>query len=102
MATEDNSNVIGGVLLKPHLSTSPPDMSPFFLRLYVKGHATDVFEAYPQLLTEMALRLPYQVQKHSSTPIVFEQVKISCRICARIFSNYLVIKKHLISIACVI
>lgn len=26
-----------------------------------QGHAGDVFEAYPQLLTEMALRLPYQV-----------------------------------------
>ncbi len=36
-------------------------MSPFFLRQYVKGHAGDVFEAYPQLLTEMVLRLPYQV-----------------------------------------
>ncbi|EDO26475.1 predicted protein, partial [Nematostella vectensis] len=36
------------------------DMSPFFLRQYVKGHAGDVFEAYPQLLTEMVLRLPYQ------------------------------------------
>lgn len=49
-------------------------MSPFFLRQYVKEHANDVFEAYPQLLTDMALRLPYQVQKHSGTPIVFEQV----------------------------
>lgn len=37
-------------------------MSPFFLRQYVKGHATDVFEAYPQLLTEMVLRLPYRVR----------------------------------------
>ena len=36
-------------------------MSPFFLRQYVKGHASDVFEAYLQLLTEMVLRLPYQV-----------------------------------------
>jgi hypothetical protein len=36
-------------------------MSPFFLREYVKGHANDVFEDYPQLLTEMALRLPHQV-----------------------------------------
>ncbi|EDO43429.1 predicted protein [Nematostella vectensis] len=44
-------------------SNPPPDMSPFFLRQYVKGHAGDVFEAYPQLLTEMILRLPYQVKK---------------------------------------
>jgi E3 ubiquitin-protein ligase UBR4 len=38
-------------------------MSPFFLRQYVKGHASDVFEDYPQLLTEMVLRLPYQLKK---------------------------------------
>ncbi|XP_065141997.1 E3 ubiquitin-protein ligase UBR4 isoform X2 [Paramisgurnus dabryanus] len=50
-------------LLKPHTSSSPPDMSPFFLRQYVKGHAADVFEAYSQLLTEMVLRLPYQIKK---------------------------------------
>ncbi len=52
-----------GNLLKPHPTSSPPDMSPFFLRQYVKGHAGDVFEAYPQLLTEMVLRLPYQMKK---------------------------------------
>ncbi|XP_014258727.1 E3 ubiquitin-protein ligase UBR4 isoform X2 [Cimex lectularius] len=67
---EANTNVSGS-LLKPHHPSSPPDMSPFFLRQYVKGHATDVFEAYPQLLTEMALRLPYQVQKHTPNPIFF-------------------------------
>ncbi|KAL1138884.1 hypothetical protein AAG570_008946, partial [Ranatra chinensis] len=64
---------VGGSLLKAHLPCSPPDMSPFFLRQYVKGHATDVFEAYPNLLTEMALRLPYQVQKHTPTHITFSQ-----------------------------
>lgn len=57
---EDASNV-PGQLLKPHPSHAPPDMSPFFLRQYVKGHASDVFQDYPQLLTEMVLRLPYQV-----------------------------------------
>lgn len=61
-------------------------MSPFFLRQYVKGHANDVFEAYPHLLTEMALRLPYQVQKHLDTtpptPATFEQV------CCCSFSDY--------------
>lgn len=62
---EDSSAIIGGQLLKEHLTSSPPDMSPFFLRQYVKGHATDVFEPYPQLLTEMALRLPYQVHKYA-------------------------------------
>ncbi|XP_011314104.1 protein purity of essence isoform X2 [Fopius arisanus] len=65
-STEDPGTVIGGQLLKEHLTTSPPDMSPFFLRQYVKGHATDVFEPYPQLLTEMALRLPYQIYKYSA------------------------------------
>ncbi|XP_058849008.1 E3 ubiquitin-protein ligase UBR4 isoform X2 [Acipenser ruthenus] len=55
--------VAASQLLKPHTSSSPPDMSPFFLRQYVKGHAADVFEAYSQLLTEMVLRLPYQIKK---------------------------------------
>lgn len=29
------------------------------------GYAADVFQTYPPLLTEMALRLPYQIHKHS-------------------------------------
>lgn len=66
-STDEPGTIIGGQLLKEHLTTSPPDMSPFFLRQYVKGHATDVFEPYPQLLTEMALRLPYQVHKYSES-----------------------------------
>ncbi|XP_066902398.1 E3 ubiquitin-protein ligase UBR4-like isoform X2 [Halyomorpha halys] len=70
---EETGTSTSGTLLKPHLPSTPPDMSPFFLRQYVKGHATDVFEAYPQLLTEMALRLPYQVQKHTPTHISFPQ-----------------------------
>lgn len=70
---EESGTSTSGALLKPHLPSTPPDMSPFFLRQYVKGHATDVFEAYPQLLTEMALRLPYQVQKHTPTHISFPQ-----------------------------
>lgn len=52
-------------------------MSPFFLRQYVKGHANDVFEPYPQLLTEVVLRLPYQVHKYGENngiAPVFEQV----------------------------
>ncbi|XP_068695175.1 E3 ubiquitin-protein ligase UBR4-like isoform X2 [Montipora foliosa] len=60
---EEETSGLGGALLKPQPASPPPDMSPFFLRQYVKGHAGDVFEAYPQLLTEMALRLPYQVKK---------------------------------------
>uniref|UniRef100_T1IY63 UBR-type domain-containing protein n=1 Tax=Strigamia maritima TaxID=126957 RepID=T1IY63_STRMM len=61
--TEDGGLVVAGNLLKQHPPHPPPDMSPFFLRQYVKGHASDVFEAYPQLLTEMVLRLPYQIHK---------------------------------------
>jgi hypothetical protein len=38
-------------------------MSPFFLKQYVKSHAHDIFEAYPQQLTEMALRIPYLCRK---------------------------------------
>ena len=58
---KQEGSVLPGQLLKSHPPSPPPDMSPFFLRQYVKGHASDVFEAYPQLLTEMVLRLPYQV-----------------------------------------
>ncbi|XP_060541262.1 E3 ubiquitin-protein ligase UBR4 [Pantherophis guttatus] len=63
----DEEPVPASQLLKPHTTTSPPDMSPFFLRQYVKGHAADVFEAYTQLLTEMVLRLPYQIKKIADT-----------------------------------
>ena len=40
-------------------------MAPFFLKQYVnvKSHAYDVFEAYPTLLTEMVLRIPYEMKK---------------------------------------
>lgn len=44
-----------------------PDLSPFFLRPHVKGHELDLFEDYPQLLTEMVLRIPYQIKKVSSS-----------------------------------
>lgn len=33
----------------------------------LQGHAADVFEAYTQLLTEMVLRLPYQIKKIADT-----------------------------------
>ena len=57
---------VGGCsLLRNRPPHTPPDMSPFFLKQYVKSHAHDVFEGYPQLLTEMALRLPYQTKKIS-------------------------------------
>ena len=72
-------SVLPGQLLKPQPTCAPPDMSPFFLRQYVKGHANDVFEDYTQLLTEMVLRLPYQMKKIAESgapsvpPPVFDQ-----------------------------
>ncbi len=60
---EDNSQKVSSNLLKCQPNQPPPDMSPFFLKQYVKSRSHDVFEAYPQLLTEMALRLPYQYFK---------------------------------------
>ncbi|KAJ8682718.1 hypothetical protein QAD02_018510 [Eretmocerus hayati] len=81
VTTDEPGTVVGGQLLKEHLAASPPDMSPFFLRLYVRGHANDVFEPYPQLLTEMALRLPYQVHKHAESDTVhpdFDQSWYHC------------------------
>ncbi|XP_062622353.1 E3 ubiquitin-protein ligase UBR4-like, partial [Saccostrea cucullata] len=66
-ATEEEGSAVTGQLLKPHPTSPPPDMSPFFLRQYVKGHANDVFEDYPQMLTEMVLRLPYQLKKISES-----------------------------------
>ncbi|XP_073958584.1 E3 ubiquitin-protein ligase UBR4-like [Choristoneura fumiferana] len=51
-------------LLKPQAPHPLPDMQPFFVKEYVKSHALDVFDNYPQLLMEMALRLPCQIHKH--------------------------------------
>ena len=62
---QNNMKVGGCSLLRIRPPFPPPDMSPFFLKQYVKSHAHDVFEGYPQLLTEMALRLPYQTKKIS-------------------------------------
>ncbi|KAJ8734252.1 hypothetical protein PYW07_014803 [Mythimna separata] len=59
-------------LLKPLPPQPLPDMQPFFVKEYVKGHALDVFDNYPQLLMEMALRLPCQIHKHCD-PAHFDQ-----------------------------
>uniref|UniRef100_A0A1S4GBR0 UBR-type domain-containing protein n=1 Tax=Anopheles gambiae TaxID=7165 RepID=A0A1S4GBR0_ANOGA len=53
------------VLLKPTMYGVFPDMQPFFARPFPKG-SNDVFEMYSQVLTEMAVRLPYQILKLSS------------------------------------
>ena len=34
-----------------------------YTKLYFQSHASDLFEAYPLLVTEMVLRLTYQVKK---------------------------------------
>ncbi|KAL3276929.1 hypothetical protein HHI36_012295 [Cryptolaemus montrouzieri] len=62
---EESTPSVSGNLLKEHLPHSPPDMTPFFLKQFVKDNASDVFSTYAHLVTEMALRLPYQVHKHS-------------------------------------
>lgn len=64
VADEDGSGNTSGNLLKEHMSHSPPDMTPFFQKQFVKDNQ-DVFCTYPQLLTEIALRLPYQVHRYS-------------------------------------
>lgn len=97
-STEEPGTMIGGQLLKEHLTTSPPDMSPFFLRQYVKGHAGDVFEPYPQLLTEMVLRLPYQVHKYAESTVVqpaFEQVTVVPSLRALFFSLFFLACKRI-------
>ncbi|RZB39229.1 zf-UBR domain containing protein [Asbolus verrucosus] len=62
---EENKNSVTGNLLKEHLTRSPPDMTPFFMKQFVKENGPDFFSTYPEILTEMALRLPYQVHKYS-------------------------------------
>lgn len=52
---------------KSNSSARMPDLSPFFIRQYPKGSDSDLFEDYPQLLTEMVLRIPYQIKKVSSS-----------------------------------
>lgn len=49
-------------LLKTTFYGPVPDMQPFFARQYIKG-LSDIFELFCQVLTEMAVRLPYQILK---------------------------------------
>lgn len=49
-------------LLKPTVYGALPDMQPFFARQYIKG-LSDIFELYPQVLTEMAVRLIHLILK---------------------------------------
>lgn len=52
-------------LLKPRQYGPEPDMAPFFSPLCLKG-CSDIFELYPTVLTEMSVRLPYQILKLST------------------------------------
>ena len=63
LCLQQEGSVLSGQLLTPHPTTSPPDMNPFFLKQYVKSHASDVFEEYTQLVTEVTLRVPHQVKQ---------------------------------------
>ena len=56
-------------LLKTQSVRSAPDLHPFFLTNYVMEHRADVFEAYHQLVTEVSLRIPYQVYRILDTSI---------------------------------
>ncbi|XP_015793075.1 E3 ubiquitin-protein ligase UBR4-like isoform X2 [Tetranychus urticae] len=60
--------------LKPRNLTPVPDMSPFFLKQFVKSHSDDIFATYPQLLTEMVLKLPYQIKKISNSYSATKQI----------------------------
>lgn len=61
------TGITGGTtnLLKAHQYGPEPDMQPFFSPLCFKG-CNDIFELYPTVLTEMAVRLPYQILKLST------------------------------------
>jgi len=56
---------VPGSKLKPPFVNPLDDMSPFFQKQYVKGHANDVFAAYGRLLAEICLVLPCQLRKMS-------------------------------------
>ena len=74
LPADDGTGVIlpGCKPLRATAAYPPADMAPFFLKQYVKSHAHDVFEAYPQLLTEMVLRIPYQMKKIADASCDFQ------------------------------
>ncbi|XP_066149479.1 E3 ubiquitin-protein ligase UBR4 isoform X2 [Euwallacea fornicatus] len=79
---ETSAGITSGNLLKPHLTYPLPDMTPFFLKNHLKENSTDVFANYEHLVTEIVLRLPYQVQRLSevseSTSDVFDAPWYRC------------------------
>lgn len=75
------------------------DLSPFFLRSHARSQS-DLLEDYPQLLTEMVLRVPYQIMKVTNSasntlrPVSFsaEWSTILCEFLMIPIPSY--IKKH--------
>lgn len=74
---DDNGATVVSVLLEPSGPSQVPDMSPFFLKPYSVSQSKDIFFNYPVILTELFLRLPYQIQKNWSQ-LSFEPVRIIC------------------------
>lgn len=71
-------------LLKPSSMTSPPDMAPFFLKPFVKSCGHDLFQDYATLLTEMALRLPYQMKKVRSLKMKIPNESVNLDLCMQV------------------
>ena len=69
--SEDEVAVVAGLLKYPPVASTAFDLSPFFPRTAgsksncSSGSAgvSQIFDGFSQLLTEMALRLPYLVKK---------------------------------------
>ena len=71
--SEDEVAVVAGLLKYPPVASTAYDLSPFFPRTATAGNkstsgsgsagVSQIFDGFSQLLTEMALRLPYLVKK---------------------------------------
>ena len=48
------------------------DMSPFFIRDTTKDFPNDVFQNYNEILSEIIIRLPYQMRKFSELKSIFD------------------------------
>ena len=66
----DDEPVATSQLLKPHTTSSPPDMSPFFLRQYVKVRAFPGQWAFPSRPRAPGPHSPGAVPKEPRCPLV--------------------------------
>lgn len=76
----------GSVLLKQRPAQPVPDISPFQIRPFNRCEPSEVCNDYAQLLTEMLLRLPYQVtadriHRYCRTNIAFFSILLPTRRC---------------------